>query len=96
MNPIKRLIARHLLPGRFPSPSTPTPSEDLRRDAGGPLAEPEPQPPARRFGRRFWHWRALALAVGLIAGSAAHAGLSASPNPSSNGSYTVSWTAVSG
>ena len=45
-------------------------------------------------------WRAvvpaLALLVGLAISPAAHAALSASPNPSANGSYTVSWTAVSG
>jgi len=39
-------------------------------------------------------WRALALTVGLIVGAAAHAELSATPNPSANGSYTVSWTQV--
>ncbi|MCY3795611.1 MAG: fibronectin type III domain-containing protein, partial [Gammaproteobacteria bacterium] len=96
MNPIKRPFARLSLAGRFPSPSTPTPPGDLQRHADSPLVERTP----RRFGRRFWHWRAavsaLALTVGLVAGSAAHAGLSATPNPSSNGSYTVSWTAVTG
>ncbi|MYF50921.1 MAG: hypothetical protein F4220_12320, partial [Gammaproteobacteria bacterium] len=45
---------------------------------------------------RRWRLLALALLAGLTAGPAAHAGLSAAPNPSSNGSYTVSWTAVSG
>ncbi|MYF09498.1 MAG: hypothetical protein F4229_00570, partial [Gammaproteobacteria bacterium] len=45
---------------------------------------------------RRWRLLALALLAGLAAGPAAHAALSAAPNPSSNGSYTVSWTAVSG
>ena len=41
-------------------------------------------------------WQLLALALGLAVSSAAHAAISASPNPSANGSYTVSWSAVAG
>ena len=96
MNRTKRLIARRLLPGRFPCPSTTIPPGDHARHAGSPSVEPGPNRAAKHSGRRFRRWRALALTVGLVVGSAAHAGLSASPNPSANGSYTVSWTKVAG
>ena len=92
MNRSKRLIARRLPPGRLPLPSTPNPSGDFPCHAGSPPAKPKPHRPALRLRP----WRALALTVGLIIGSAAHAELSATPNPSANGSYTVSWTSVAG
>ena len=38
--------------------------------------------------------RILVLVFGLATGAAAQAGISASPNPSDNGAYTVSWTAI--
>ena len=57
-----------------------------------------PQPPAVRRSPPSWRparWL-LAAAFALFAGAGAHAALSASPNPSANGSYTVSWTAITG
>ena len=57
-----------------------------------------PQPAAARRSPPAWRpasWL-LAAALALVAGTAAHAGLSASPNPSANGKYTVSWTAITG
>ena len=73
--------------GRRPGGSQPRPGRAfsvLRRGS-----------PARRrwLSRRSW----LALAAGWFAlsfGAAAQAALSASPNPSATGAYTVSWTAI--
>ena len=45
------------------------------------------------FGRLA---RAALVAVGLVAGVAAQAELSASENPSTDGSYRISWTAITG
>ena len=65
-------------------------------------ALPESRPKRARRRSAWGAWLAVAaLAIGLVAaapGRAAEeeAGLSASPNPSTNGSYTVSWTAKPG
>ena len=54
--------------------------------------------PARRAARGRGLFRRLLLAaglvLGLVAGASAEAGLSASPNPSADGAYTVTWTAI--
>ena len=54
--------------------------------------------PARRAARPrgLFQWVLLAagLVLGLVAGASAEAGLSAAPNPSADGAYTVTWTAI--
>ena len=82
-------------PGRTSAP----PGRGIESNTrSGPSAFQRSVGPARRASRGRGLFRRLLLAaglvLGLVAGASAEAGLSVSPNPSSDGAYTVTWTAI--
>ncbi|MDE0062059.1 MAG: fibronectin type III domain-containing protein, partial [Gammaproteobacteria bacterium] len=95
----------HARPQR-PGPGTPAGAGPARPPHGGRAwlwtGRPKPTaPPGILAGGRCPRrgaWRRLLLAAlavfGLVAGAAARANLSAEPNPSADGDYTVRWTAI--
>ena len=97
----------HARPQR-PGPGTPACAAPARPSRGGRAwlwtGRPKPTaPPGILAGggcprRGAWRrtWLAALAVFGLVAGAAAQASLSADPNPSSDGAYTVSWTAITG